>query len=367
MDRAAKSAIEAVNAAGGIGGRPVKYVAEDTASNPADGVRKFRSLVDRSEAQFVIGATQSGVNIATLPVAKEMQTPYFPQGMAEEKTGTLGNRYIFQVGSDTYIQAAASTETAFRELGKEWTFIFSDFSWGWSHFNEQSRILKSLGAKINEPIAVPLDARDLVPYVIRIPATTNVIYPIAFGSTAVSLFTQINSMKLNEKAKIYSVVCTHEAISPKDLGGASEGFQMLEYHPRQLPYKDTAYNRNFFSRLGIDARDAKEVGGSKIAAMSHAWAAWETVFFIKAAVEKAGWKTRADHPSFIQALEGLEVTESAEHPQGSKRMRAEDHKALGDQYMSRIENGEFSVVSKIPAADYIGKMPPKADFRLEKV
>ncbi|NVK33420.1 MAG: ABC transporter substrate-binding protein [Rhodobacteraceae bacterium] len=365
MDKAARAAVEYCNANGGIAGRHVEYAVEDSASNPAEGARKFRALVDREGANFIIGATHSGVDLASAPIAQEMRVPYFPAGMAEEKTGVKGNRYIFQLGSDTYMQAAAGTEAAYHEYGNEWTFIFSDYAWGWSHFNEQTRILKELGAKINDPIAVPLDAKDYLPYLTQIPSSTNVIFPLAFGSGAIAMFSQLKSMKLDENAQVYGVICTHEAISPKDVGGATEGFQMLEYHPRSLEFHDTEFNRAFFKTLGVEADGAREIGGNRIAAMSHAWSAWESVFAIKKAVEESGWANGDDTPKFIEALEGMSFEESFEHPQGSKTMRPQDHKAISDNYVSKIENGRFVVKSKVSAADIASRMPPKVDFTKE--
>jgi branched-chain amino acid transport system substrate-binding protein len=126
-DRAAKTACDWINAHGGIAGRPVEYVAEDTESSPPTGARKFRSLVQRSRADFVIGSVHSGICLATVPIAKELRTIYIPQGMADEMTGSKGNRYVFRVGSDTYSQAAAGAPWVNANLGKNWTFIFADY------------------------------------------------------------------------------------------------------------------------------------------------------------------------------------------------------------------------------------------------
>ncbi len=365
MDKAAKAACDHVNQTGGIGGRPVQYVVEDTESNPPTGARKFRSLIERSHSDFVVGSTHSGVNLASVPLAKEMKTVYIPNGMAEEKTGPKGNRYVFQVGSDTYLQAAAGAEWANRTLGNEWTFIFADYAWGWSHFNENTAILKSLGAKINDPIAIPLDAKDLLPYFAKVGKSSKQIYPIAFGAQAVAMFTQIKSMGLDKDMRVYSVICTHEAISPKDLGGASEGIHLLEYHPRMLKYRDTPHNRKLAELMNVDPVEGREKGSNKVIAGSHYWAAWESVFFVKKAVEKSGWQSRADNPAFIQALEGMSVEESFEHPQGAKRIRKEDHKAIIDSYMSRVENGEIHVKQRVTAAEVEKRMPPRVDFTKE--
>jgi hypothetical protein len=61
----------------------------------------------------------------------------------------------------------------------------------------------------------------------------------------------------------------------------------------------------------------------------------------------------------------MQVKESFEHPQGDKVMRAKDHKAVIDFYMSRIENGEIHVKHAIPAADVESRFPPQFDFTKE--
>jgi len=272
---------------------------------------------------------------------------------------------VFQVGSDTYLQAAAGAEWANRTLGNEWSFFFADFAWGWSHYNEHAAVLKTLGAKVNDPIAFPLDAKDLLPYLARVSKTSKQLYPIAFGAQAVAIYTQVKSMGLDKDMRIYSVMCTHEAISPKDLGSASEGVYLLEYFPRMLKYKDTPHARRLSELMNVDPVEGREKGSNRVIAGSHHWAAWESVFFIKKAVEKGGWRSRADNPAFIAALEGMSVEESFEHPQGAKRIRREDHKAIIDSYMSRVENGEIHVKQRVAAAEVETRMPPRVDFTKE--
>lgn len=366
-DKAAKAAVNYLNSKNGIAGRPVEYHAEDTESSPPAGARKFRSLVQRNKADFVIGSVHSGVCLASTAIAKELKTIYVPQAMAEEMTGTQGNRYVFRVGSDTYSQAVAGAPWAFKNLGKKWTFVFADYGWGWSHFNEHKKVLETLGATIAAPIAVPLDAKDLLPYLAKVPGDTEVLYTIFFGAQSTAFYTQSKSMGLDQKMKRYSVICTHEAISPKDLGGASEGVYLLEYHPRQLRFKDTPHNKAFRDLMEIDPVDGKEKTSTRIVAGSHHWAVWESVFYIQKAVEKSGWTTKADNLKFMLAMEGMRVSESFEHPQGNKYIRPQDHKAVIDFKMSRIEQGSIAVQHPIPAADIEKLFPPRIDFTKESV
>jgi branched-chain amino acid transport system substrate-binding protein len=366
-DKAVRKAVEYCNSQGGIAGRPIELITEDSESNPPTGARKFRSLVQRSNVDFVIGAVHSGVNLATVPIAKELKTVYIPHGMADEMTGAMGNRYVFRVNSDTYSQAAAGAEWANTNLGKKWTFLFADFGWGWSHYKDHKAVLDKLGARVNEPIAVPLDAKDLLPYLAKVPSDTEQLYSIFFGSQSVAYYTQSKSLGLDKRMHRYSVLCTHESISPKDIGGASENIHLLEYHPRMLKHKDTAFNKKVREIMEVDPVDGREQGSNRVLASSHYWAYWESVFFIKKAIEKSGWKTKKDTPDFIKAFEGMEVQESIEHPQGAKYIRPQDHKAIINFYISKIENGEINVKKAIEGKSIEQFFPARFDFTKESV
>src|SRR5262249_1431875 len=54
-DKAARTAVELINKDGGIAGRKVELATEDTESNPASGARKLRNLIQRTNAEFVVG------------------------------------------------------------------------------------------------------------------------------------------------------------------------------------------------------------------------------------------------------------------------------------------------------------------------
>jgi branched-chain amino acid transport system substrate-binding protein len=70
---------------------------------------------------------------------------------------------------------------------------------------------------------------------------------------------------------------------------------------------------------------------------SHCWQSWEDIFALKQAIEKSGYKTRKDVEGVIQALEGMEMKNSLDHPQGDKVIRKEDHVGIIDCYISRVE------------------------------
>jgi branched-chain amino acid transport system substrate-binding protein len=356
-DKAAKAAVDIINQGGGISGRKVELVTEDTESNPAPGARKLRSLIQRSNAEFIIGSVHSGVMLAALPIASELKTPYFSTGEATEVTGSKGTRFSFRTGTDTYSIAAASMPWCVENLGKVWTIVYADYAWGQSTNQESKHFIEKAGGKVLISIPVPLDTKDFVPYLAQIPTATEVVLPAFIGSLSVAFYTQARSMGLEKKVRMFSSSASLESIDPGDIRGAAEGVYFFENFPRMLAYKNDEYHKEFNRRIGIDDVYSREIGGSRVMDKSHGWQAWEDIFAIKQAVETSGYKARKDIEGAILALEGMQMKNSLAHPQGDKLIRKEDHAGVIDCYISRVENGKFEVKKRISKEDLVANMP----------
>src|SRR5689334_14334119 len=356
-DKAAKAAVEIINKGGGITGRKVELATEDTESNPASGARKLRNLIQRSNAEFVVGSVHSGVMLAAIPIASELKTIYFSTGEATEATGSKGTRYSFRTGTDTYSIAAASIPWCVQNFGKVWTVIYADYAWGQSTNQESTAFVERNGGKVLNSIAVPLDTKDFVPYLSQIPGESEVLLPAFIGSLSVAFYTQAKNMGLDKKMKMISSSASIESIAPDDIQGAAEGVYFFENFPRMLKAKNDEFHKEFNKRVGIDDVDAREIGGQRVMDKSHGWQAWEDIFALKQAIEKSGYKTRKDVEGVIQALEGMEMKNSLGHPQGDKLIRKEDHVGIIDCYISRVEGGKLEVKKRIPKEELAKNMP----------
>jgi branched-chain amino acid transport system substrate-binding protein len=356
-DKAARAAVDIINQGGGIAGRKVVLATEDTESNPASGARKLRNLIQRANAEFVIGSVHSGVMLAAIPIASELKTIYFSTGEATEATGSKGTRYSFRTGTDTYSIAAASMPWCVENFGKVWSIIYADYAWGQSTNQESRAFIEKAGGKIINSIAVPLDTKDFVPYLAQISADTEVLLPAFIGSLSLGFYTQAKSMGLDKKMKMFSSSASIESIAPDDIQGAAEGVYFFENFPRMLSSKNDEYHKEFNKRLNIDDVDARLIGGQAVMDKSHCWQAWEDLFALKQAIEKSGYKTRKDVEGVIQALEGMEMKNSLGHPQGDKMIRKEDHVGIMDCYISRVVNGKLALQKRVPKEDLLKNMP----------
>jgi hypothetical protein len=110
----------------------------------------------------------------------------------------------------------------------------------------------------------------------------------------------------------------------------------------------------------------KEIGSNRWVSESYYWNTWEYVNLIKRVVEQTGWKTKKDNQAAIKALEGMVLEEGEDFPEGRKTIRAEDHQAFLDTYLSRIEvDGRVSVVRKLDQAASV--YPATVDYRQEAI
>jgi branched-chain amino acid transport system substrate-binding protein len=366
-NKAAKIAVDLINKGGGIAGRKVELATEDTESNPAAGARKLRNLIQRSNAEFIVGSVHSGIMLAALPIATELKTIYFSTGESSDVTGSKGTRYSFRTGADCYSIAASGVPWAYENLGKKWTMMFADYAWGQSTAAESKMICEKLGGKVLASIPVPLDTKDFVPYLAQVPPDTEVLLPAFIGPLAVAFYTQSRAMGFDKKnIKMFSQSPSIEAISPEDIGGAAEGSYFFETFPRSLKAKDDAFHREHNKLMEIDDVHARELHSKRVMDKSHAWQSWEDMFAIKQAVEMAGYKTRKDVEGVIEALEGMQMKNSLGHPQGDKLIRKEDHVGIIDCYISRVENGQLEVKKKIPKEELVKHMPVRFNLSTMK-
>ena len=107
---------------------------------------------------------------------------------------------------------------------------------------------------------------------------------------------------------------------------------------------------------GASKSDPKDV-----ATYSHMFGVWETLFAIKEAVEKSGYKGPGDKAALIEAMESIEsFAEGIEHPQGMKTFNGKLHQCFGRQFISQVKGGKLEVVHQTTIED--GLYEPEADY-----
>ncbi len=367
-DRAVKAAVKKIMADGGIDGRPVELFVEDTETNTQTALRKFRSLVLQNEVDFVIGATHSGHNIATAPFAKELRTPYFASGTALETTTDKGNRWIFRGVNNIRQQMKAMALVAMEKLKPRYYFVGADYAWGRSLVKESKAYVSERGGKIIGETFIPLGTQDLSAYMNNI--RPDEFDTLVLGMTAgdgMRFLRQAHDMGLTRKVTIVGNIAVTTGSNVPDLGPGADGNWYTTMYPRRAEYVPAAlreFDDYYRAAIGVTSEGTDKDTG-RAANLPYSFVAWQAVHMIKHVVEKAGWRTRDDHPKFIQALEGLALKASRDFPQGDWSMRAEDHQIVHNQYIERIDGDQLKVIATVDKSQL--SYPPENDYRKERL
>jgi len=162
-------AVEEINAAGGVLGKQVKMIIEDTETNPGAGARKAQKLIERDKVHFMLGAVSSSVAIAVSEVAQRNYTIYFNTNTnSSECTGEHCHRTNFRVGPNNHMLVWSVAPYLAEKFGKNWYFITHDYSWGRSGTETFREILQKVGGKELGEALIPMNTRDFSSFLIKI-------------------------------------------------------------------------------------------------------------------------------------------------------------------------------------------------------
>ena len=129
----AKFAVDSLNKTGGILGREVQLLVEDSANDVGTGVQKTRKLIDRDNVTVILGDVNSGIAYAMSQVTNAKAVFHIvPGGHTDPITGKDCKWNVFRICNTTSMDAAATTPELVKRFGKRWFFITPDYAYGHS-------------------------------------------------------------------------------------------------------------------------------------------------------------------------------------------------------------------------------------------
>ena len=142
----AKYAEAEINKKGGILGRQVQLLVEDSANDVGTGVQKTRKLIDRDQVAVILGDVNSGIAYAMSQVTSEKKVFHIvPGGHTDPITGTNCKWNVFRVCNTTSMDANAVTPELVKRFGKKWFFITPDYAYGHTLQDAFIKALTKLG------------------------------------------------------------------------------------------------------------------------------------------------------------------------------------------------------------------------------
>ncbi|MBW2003623.1 MAG: ABC transporter substrate-binding protein [Deltaproteobacteria bacterium] len=147
MKRGEQMALEEINAAGGINGRPLKIIWEDTESSAKGGMDAVHKLVEINKVPLIIGAYSSGISLptgqwtnskkviqiaeaSTSPKLREIGPYFFNIIGLDEVMGTILGEFALESGARTFASITVNnpfgigieiwTKKTVEKAGKQW-------------------------------------------------------------------------------------------------------------------------------------------------------------------------------------------------------------------------------------------------------
>ncbi|MGN0182118.1 MAG: urea ABC transporter substrate-binding protein [Candidatus Ornithomonoglobus sp.] len=328
-------AIDEINAAGGVLGKQIEYVAEDGASEPSTFATKAEKLIDQDKVKTVFGCWTSASRKAVKPVFEEygnlLWYPVQYEGMEDSSnivyTGAAPNQQI--VPAIDYLIEQGYTK--FFLLGSDYVFPRTANM----IINAQCA---AKGVEVVGEEYAQMDQTDFSAIISKIEAAQpDVVVNTLNGTGNLSFFKQMSEKNYtSDKLMTMSFSIAEEEVK-------TIGADILKGHMVSWNYymtTDTPENKAFVEAY-------QTAYGSERVTSDPAEAAYDAVYLWKAAVEKAGSFEPED---VIAAVESGEISFKA--PEGEVTINGENHHLVKPVRVGVVdEAGQITTVSETEPVD----------------
>ncbi len=338
-----KFAVEQINATGGVLGREVELLVEDSANDVGTGVQKARKLIDRDGVQFLIGDVNSGIALAIAQVSNEKKVLHVVSGgHTDGITGKDCHWNVYRVCNTTKMEANAVAELLFNKYGKKWHFITPDYAFGHTLQEAAAADLRKYGGTITGNELTPLGTTDFSAYLIKARAANpDVILVLPQGLDMINAMKQIVQFGIDKQVHVAGLqqeLESLEAMPPE----ARVGIWMFEWYWRQPGVP------------GVDkfVADIRKRSGGKVPT-ARTWFGYTSMMTYALVANR---EKTLDGPKLASALGGFELPPEVKLQPNKCYYRKGDHQlmtsAFVGQAVAKGKSGDpedlFEVDSVVP-------------------
>jgi branched-chain amino acid transport system substrate-binding protein len=340
-------AVDRINKSGGINGRPVELIVADDESKPDVGRRKTEKLAVEDNVDIHVGGFLSNVCLACMPVWEEQKIVNMISVCLDTTlTTSKCNRYTFRPFDYAPAQAVAFAPYLVNKLGKKWHLAYADYAWGQSTRDAYADQIKKAGGEVVGTTGIPLGTADMTPFLSKISGDFDGLFGIFFGKDGVTIGNQAFDLGLTKKYKWAGDGAIAESTNLPALANKIEGFVGIN---RYLPVFEEPLNTPAHKKFFDDAvARLKQIDPSGPLPDRYVQSNFEAMNALKLAMTQSGFRGREDTPKLIEALEGLEMKEGDDFPQGDKTLRKSDHQAFIREFIFDIKDGKHRIVDVVP-------------------
>ena len=351
-------AADRINKNGGINGRPVELDIVDDESSPAVARQKTEKMVQEDNIDAHVGGFLSNICLACMPVWLNAKIVNMISVCLDTTlTTTHCNRYSFRVHDYAPAQAKAFGPML-AKLGKKWHIAYADYAWGQSTRDAYAASIKENGGEVVGTTGIPLGTADMTPFLSKISGNFNGLFGIFFGKDGVTIGDQAYDLGLTKKYIWAGDGAICESSNMPALGKKIDGFVGIN---RYLPIFQGALNTPYLHAFFNDAKARLlKVDPSGPLPDRYVQSNYEALNALKQAMEASKFASKADTMKLIEALEGMQMKEGYDFPQGDKTLRKADHQAFLRELLFKVENQNYQLLDIVPKDKTL--VPPACTF-----
>jgi branched-chain amino acid transport system substrate-binding protein len=274
----AQLAVEQMNAKGGIMGKQVELLVEDsTSGDAATAVQKANKLIERDQVNFLIGNINSALAQAMANTSFEKGVFHIvPGGHTDSVTGTQCHWNVFRVCNTTRMETNSVSKLLLDKYGKKWYFITTDYAFGHSLQEGFEASLKTAGGTELGADYTPLGTTDFSATLIKAQSTNpDAIILLLAGDDMINCIKQAVQFGLDKK--------TH-------IAGAQQELEVLEGLPPDALIGDWVFEW-YWKQPGVPhvaefVADIRKKSGGKVPT-ARTWFGYAATWSCKLAADKA--------------------------------------------------------------------------------
>lgn len=316
--QAIQLASDQINAGGGVLGRKVEAIVEDTKLKKDIALALAQRFVEQDKVDFLMGPTSSGIAMGLTEFAREnKKILVLTQAAADALTGAKFHPHVFSTLSNAMMHSRSGAYLMAAKPYKRYMGVGPDYSYGhssWKMFKSKLQELRPDVEIVGELFPKFL-AQDYTKYINKVLETSpDAVWCPLWGGDAVKFIRQALPTGLFDKVKFaFPVAGALEVLVPMGKDMPNGVYVSSRYF---FTSPDSSLNRRFVKEYYARYNEYPDYMAGET---------YAGVYFIKAAVERAG-TTQVD--KLIAAVEREPL--AWETPEGWKVLQPADHSVVED-------------------------------------
>jgi branched-chain amino acid transport system substrate-binding protein len=215
-------ALDEINAKGGINGRNIQLIYEDTQADPKQSVPVAQKFVNNDSVLAELGDFSSPSSMAASPIYERAHLVQFGFTNSDPRF-TLGGDYMFSTSATQQVSAAYMAQSAVSSLqGKNQAVLYLDTSWGQITEGIYANKAKALGANIVAAKSYLSTEKDFRPLLLQVRAANpDLIALISYYNDAALIVQQAKEVGIT--SKIFAAGSAYSPNYLSEAGSAAEG------------------------------------------------------------------------------------------------------------------------------------------------